>query len=67
MVTLTHFLHQTFAFSAATDFSSGTKTQVSLTCPRPGQGEKCESASQKVTVTRASETVSEEENDFTRN
>ena len=63
------FLRQTFAVSTETDSSSGPKTQVSVTSarPRPGPGEECESASQKVSITRASETVSEEENDFTRN
>ena len=63
--------HQPFSIPAATDSSSGPQTQVPVTSPGPGAspdtGEKCESASQKVSVTRAAETVGEEENDFTRN
>ena len=60
---------QTFSIPAATDSSSGPQTQVPVTSPGPGPdtGEKCESASQKVSVTRAAETVREEESDFTRN
>ena len=60
---------QTFSIPTATDSSSssGPQTQVPVTSPGPDTGEKCESASQKVSVTRAAETVREEENDFTRN